>query len=63
MVGAFIFAVMTVLRIVVGLLFALLTLLGRAVRGVLVGISWLLGRALDGMTALMRGARGGSIRG
>lgn len=57
MVGAFIFAVMTVLRVVIGLLFALLTFLGRALRGILVGISWLLGRALDGLTALMRTVR------
>lgn len=57
MVGAFIFAVMTVLRVVIGLMFALLTLLGRALRGILVGISWLLGRALDGLTALMRTVR------
>ncbi|WP_313315252.1 hypothetical protein [Corynebacterium variabile] len=57
MVGAFMFAVMTVLRVVIGLLFALLTLLGRALRGILVGISWLLGRALDGLTALMRTVR------
>lgn len=57
MVGAFIFAVMTVLRVVIGLLFALLTLLGRALRGILVGISWLLARTLDGMTALMRNVR------